>query len=360
MILTLLLLAIGNNSCNSKNEQSIHPFRKDIVFAVFASGKINPKHIYNVVPKISGYVSKILVEVGQIVKSGQPLVVIRSETNEKNLEIARNQFLLAQKNLSEQSPLVNAARQEKESAKIRYELDSINFERYRTLWSQKVVTTQQYEQAKTQFEIAKRNYQKSLHNLRQIENQVQTEYQNAKLLLESQQSNLNEFTILSSIDGKVYDLMAQEGELVTTNTALLVIGNAQDFETELYIDEKDISFVKPGQKVIYEISAYRGKFFEGQVQKIYPRINPTNKTCKIIATIHTQDFEFYAGLSLEANIIISERKNALVIPKSFLFNNENVIRKEKQDTIKIIKGIEDLEYVEILGGIDEKTEIIKP
>jgi multidrug efflux pump subunit AcrA (membrane-fusion protein) len=339
---------------------SIKPSKRNLVFAVFASGKINPKHIYNVVPKVSGYVSKLLVDVGDFVKAGQPLITIRSETNEKNLEVAKNQFILAQKNLSPQSPLLNGARQDVESARLRFQSDSLNFERYRSLMQKKVVAPQQYDQAQTQFEISKRNYEKSRHSLKQIENQVQTEYRNAQLLLESQQSSLSEFTIFSAIDGKVYDLIAKEGELVSMNSPLLVIGDIRYFEAELYIDERDINFIKPEQKVVYEIDAFKGKFFEGQTLKIYQKVNPSNKTCKIIASIQPGEFNFLAGLSLEANIIIEEKKDVIVLPKSFLIENEKVIRKEKKDTVKIIKGIEDLEYVEVIAGIDEKTEILKP
>jgi hypothetical protein len=64
-------------------------------------------------------------------------------------------------------------------------------------------------------------------------------------------------------------------------------------------------------------------------------------------------------MSVEANIIVAEKKDALVIPKNYLLNSEYVITSKK-DTIKIKKGIEDLEYVEITEGINEKTEIIAP
>jgi multidrug resistance efflux pump len=355
-ILFLILLL----SCNNSGGISIKPFRRNLVFAVYASGKINPKHIYTVVPKVSGYAAKLLVDVGEVVKAGQPLIIIRSEINEKNLEVARNQFLLAQKNLSPQSPLLNGARQDIESTRLRFYSDSLNFERYKNLLPKNVASQQQYDQAQTQFEISKRNYEKSLYTLRQIENQLQMEYRNAQLLLESQQSSLSEYTIFSAIDGKVYDLIAKEGELVNMNSPLLVIGDTRYFEAELYIDERDISFIKPGQKVIYEVDAFKGHTFEGQTLKIYQKVNPSNKTCKVIASIQAGEFNFLAGLSLEANIIIKEKKDAIVIPRSFLIENEKVIRKEQKDTIKIIKGIEDLEYVEVIAGLDEKTEILKP
>jgi predicted transcriptional regulator len=62
-------------------------------------------------------------------------------------------------------------------------------------------------------------------------------------------------------------------------------------------------------------------------------------------------------MSIEGNIIVAERKNVLVVPRVFVFEKEYVKNKDKEK-IKFRKGIEDLEYVEVLQGIDDKTEII--
>lgn len=345
-------------SCNSKKE-SIHPFRKDIVQAVYASGKVYPVNVYNVYPKLPGYISKIFVKAGELVNAGQTLMSIQSEVSEKNLEIAKNQLKLASINVSEQSPLLNALKEEIKSAHSKYRLDSSNYYRYLNLFKNNATSELQYEQAKTQFEISRQNYFKSLQNFEQTKNQLKVEYENAKLLYEAQQSNLSDYKIVSTINGKVYDIIPKEGELAGNQTLLMVIGNNNLFEVELYIDETDIQLVKPGQNIVYEIDAFPNKFFSGKVKSIYPRINPVNKTCRLLATIENDGVQFYSGMSVEANIVISEKKQALVIPKNYLLNRQYVITLN-YDTIKVKTGIEDIEYVEIKEGIDEKTELIKP
>ena len=65
-------------------------------------------------------------------------------------------------------------------------------------------------------------------------------------------------------------------------------------------------------------------------------------------------------MSVEANIIILEKKNALVIPREFIIQNNKVKLKSSNELVEIQKGAEDLEFVEITGGIEEGTEIVKP
>jgi hypothetical protein len=110
---------------------------------------------------------------------------------------------------------------------------------------------------------------------------------------------------------------------------------------------------------LYQTDTYKDKFFEGRIKEVYPRITPGNRTCKIMGSI-SFNHEAFSGMSVEANIIISEKKNALVIPREYLLNQNEVKLNDGKKVIKIKKGIEDLEYVEVLSGISEKDELVKP
>ncbi|GAB4449479.1 MAG: hypothetical protein OHK0036_06500 [Bacteroidia bacterium] len=343
----------------SKNKDITHPIKKDIVQAVYASGKIYPVNVYNVYSKLPGYIAKIHVQAGDNVKAGQVLITIRSEATEKNLEIARNQFKLASINISDNSPILKSLQEEVKNAYTKYSLDSSTFQKYQQLWKNNATTQLLYEQAKSQADISKQNYFKALNNFQQTKNQLKIEYENARLQFEALQSNWSEYQIVSAIEGKVYDILPKEGELVNSTALLMVIGDAHQFEVELQIDETDINYLKLNQKIVYQTDAYPDKIFSGEVKKIFQRINPVNKTCRAIGSIQSDNYAFFSGMSVEANIIVSEKKQALVIPKNYLYNNQYVITS-KNDTIKIKKGVEDLEYVEITDGVNETTEIIRP
>jgi HlyD family secretion protein len=68
------------------------------------------------------------------------------------------------------------------------------------------------------------------------------------------------------------------------------------------------------------------------------------------------------GLSLEANIMVSEKNNALCIPKTYLVSKDSLwIEVNGEKSLQKIKtGISDFDYVEITEGISEQSIIYKP
>lgn len=355
-----VFLGIALFSCGKKGDSTL-PVRKDITQAVYASGKIYPLNDYKIYAKLPGYVEKIHVHIGDSVKIGQPLLTIKSEVSEKNVEIAKNQLELAQRNAGENSPVLLASNEDVATARSKYELDSANFVRYSNLLKENATSKLQLDQAKTQFDISKQNFLKAFNNYRSTLDRLNTELANAKLQFEAQNSSQNEYVISSVISGKVYDIVPKEGELVSNMLMLMEVGNGTEFEVELSVDETDISFLRTSQDIVYSIDAYKEKIFKGKVLEAYPRINQLNKTSKVVASIELDNTVIvFSGMSVEANIIIETKNKALVIPREYLMGGNKVLRKSEGDTVQIKKGAEDLEFIEVLEGIDEKTEIIKP
>jgi HlyD family secretion protein len=348
------------SSCKRSSE-SVTPVHKDITQAVYASGKIYPLNDYKVVSKLPGYIEKIHVKIGDSVKAGQPLITIKSEVSELNVSTAKNLLELAQKNVNENSAYMTSLKQDVFSAKSRYELDSVNYNRYSSLIKENAVSKVTADQAKTQFDISKQNYLKATNAYSNAKDKIRVELENAKNQYDAQVSNKNDYTITSAVNGKVYDIVPKEGELVNTQIVIMEIGDGGKYEVELSVDETDVSLLKKNQEIVYVIDAYKDKVFKGKVIESYPRINQTNKTSKIISSIDLNAATvIYSGMSIEANIIVEEKKGALVIPREYLLEGNKVKKKGEEELTTIIKGAEDLEFVEVISGIDEGTEIVKP
>jgi multidrug efflux pump subunit AcrA (membrane-fusion protein) len=141
---------------------------------------------------------------------------------------------------------------------------------------------------------------------------------------------------------------------------LVEIGSASEFEVELSIDETDVSFVLTGQNVIYEIDAFKDVELKGTVQEIYPRISAGNKTARVTASIELKpEMNIYSGMSVESNIIVSQKKSVLVIPREYIKPGNLVKVKGKEEPVKITSGVSDLEFVEVLSGITESDQLEK-
>ncbi len=358
-ILIASLTTIALISCKGGSE-TIRPEKRDLTQAVYASGKIFPKNDYKVSARLPGYVQEILVHVGDTVTAGQPLLRIRSDISTINVEAAKNQYNLAANNASESGPVLSALKQEVNASESKYLLDSTNFRRYENLLASKSASQLQVDQAKVLFESSRAAWNRSRYNYNSTRDRLRTESQNAKLQLDAQTTNQGDFTINAAVSGKVYDIVPKIGDLVNSQMSLIEIGSATEFEVELSIDETDISFVVVGQEVLYEIDAYRDFPLTGTVLEIYPRISAGNKTAKIIASVtFGKDMVVYSGMSIESNIIITEKKSVLVIPREYVKPGNTVNVKGKDQPVKITTGASDLEFIEVTSGLSETDELEK-
>lgn len=346
-------------SCGKKGD-IISPERRDLIQAVYASGKIFPEQGYKVYSKLPGYVEKIHVNVGDSIKVGQALITIKSEVSEMNVQAAKNLLDLAAKNASEDSPLLNGLRQDVQSARSKFELDSVNYQRFAGLFKENATSKQQFDASKTQFDISKQNYLKAFNNLTATRDRLQTEYKNARIQYDAQVSNKSDYTLVSGVNGTVYDIIPKVGELISVQLPLLEIGNSSEFYIELSVDETDIALITPDQEVLFTLDAYKDEIFKGKIREVYPRIAQSNKTAKVISGIDLPNTtRIFSGMSVEANVIITRKQQALVIPRECLFGHDKLILASG-DTVVIQKGAEDLQYIEILSGIEETAEIIRP
>lgn len=360
--ITLFLLCssvIILTSCGNK-DKAVHPVKKDIIQAVYASGKVFPLHHYTVVSKFPGYIQKVHVNAGDHVKIGQLLLTVRNEAGQLNTMTARNQYELARQNADENGTLLNSLRQEVNSAYSKYKMDSLTFYRLSDLLKQNATSVQSNDQAKTQFDISLSAWKRAKENYENTRSRLQVELKNAENVLRAQESNDRDYTILSVIDGKVYDVSPEPGDLVNPQLPLMEIGDSSQFEVELSVDETDISYLNVGQEIAYSIDAFPGKIFKGKITELYPKVNVASKTSRVKGSIeYEKTVELYSGMSVEANIIYREKKGALVIPRDYLVNGDKVYIKSKDDAVEVKTGVSDLEYIEILSGLSENDVLRK-
>ncbi len=188
--------------------------------------------------------------------------------------------------------------------------------------------------------------------------ELQTQLKQAQNHYKASLVNSADFTIKSRINGKVYALYKNSGEIVNTVEPLAMVGSSSIFIIEMLVDEVDIVKIKEEQSVVVTLDAYNGKVFKAKVHKIYPKKDERNQTFVVEALFDMPPDILYPGLSGEANILIEEKKDALTIPKQYLIDNNKV--KTKEGIIMIEVGLESMDRVEILSGVTDMTWIYKP
>lgn len=355
ILLFILLLII--TSC-IKNPVNIYPVERNLTESVYASVTIQPDSLYHAYAIVSGILDHNFVAEGDAVLKNQPLIQIVNNSPKLNTENAKFALELAKENFNGGAAILNSIKDEITAATLTYKNDSINYFRQKNLWEQQIGSQVQYDTKKLNYELASNNlkllkgkYDRTKNELFTTVKQAENNYLNSLI-------TTKDFTIKSNMNGKVYALYKEPGEIVSTLEPLAAIGSATNFIIEMLIDEVDIVKILKAQEVLVVLDAYNGSLFKAKVSKIFPKKDERNQTFLVEAVFDDPPKILYPGLSGEANIIIRKKNNALTIPKAYLIDENKV--KTEDGLITITTGLQNLEYIEVLSGIDNETYIYKP
>lgn len=344
-------------SC-SKKQDKILPEQKNLVESVYSSVTIQPDSLYEVYAVVSGILDKNLGTEGDLISMDEPLIKIINNAPILNTENAKFALQLAEDNYSGSATILEGIQDEIETASLKYKNDSINFLRQQNLWNQKIGSKSDYDTKKLNYQMASNNLSLLKNKYNSTKNELKTAFNQAQNNYKTSLINTKDFTITSKINGKIYALYKEPGELVTMQEPLASIGSANNFIIELLVDEVDIVRISKNQEVIITLDAYNGAIFSGKISKIYPKKDARNQTFKVEAVFDNPPKVLYPGLSGEANIIIDKKENVLTIPKEYLIENNKV--KTDEGLITILTGLQNMEDIEVLSGITKNTYIYKP
>ncbi|MFC5624729.1 efflux RND transporter periplasmic adaptor subunit [Algoriphagus winogradskyi] len=356
-LFSVLPLSVIFLSCGSDSREPIQPEITGITESVYASGNIKAVDQYDAFTNASGPIQEIFVEEGDSVSIGTPLLAVFSEREKlsrENAEIAK-----AYAGLQENQSKLKDLQLTIDLAKSKMQNDSLLYVRQKNLHDQNIGTEVEFEQRRLNWENSKTAYESSVIRYNDLKREIQFNSSSASKNLAISKVLESDYVLKSKINGKVYSILKEKGEMVTPQVALAVLGSANDFILELQVDEYDISKVKLGQIVSVSMDSYKGQTFEAEVSKIYPIMDTQTKSFKVEAAFTKAPPQLYPNLSLEANIITKVREKALVIPRTYLIADSLLI-SENEDTLAVKVGIRNYQFAEILEGITSETRIIKP
>lgn len=170
--------------------------------------------------------------------------------------------------------------------------DSLLYHRQIKLWNNNIGSKVELEQKALNFEnskvaltTAKTNYQVLKRQLKLLSDQSKNSLKIAEILE-------NDFIIKSELDGVIYKINKEKGELINGQEPIAVIGTDK-FEIELNIDELDIIKIKKGQPVFVRMDSYQSQVFEAKIVGINPMMNSRTRSFTVDALFINQPPELY-------------------------------------------------------------------
>jgi HlyD family secretion protein len=319
--------------------------RQSIHTSVTATGTIEPVTSVTVGTQVSGIVAHLYVDYNSIVKKGQVI----AELDKTNL-------------ISE----LNRSRADLSSAQSTLNYQRANYNRYKTLYEKGLVSADEFESNRLNYEKARQSVASSQESVRKAE------------------TNLGYATITSPIDGVVLSKSVEEGQTVAAsfNTPELftIAQDLTNMRVIADIDEADIGGVKEGQRVSFTVDAFPDDKFEGSVTQVRQQATTSSNvvTYEVVISAPNNDLKLKPGLTANVTIFTMEKDNILALPsKALRFTpNEALLKGDQQiadveapakvwtlegNTFKahrVETGVSNGMMTEIVSGVKEGTEIL--
>jgi HlyD family secretion protein len=317
-----------------------------IAKSVVATGKVEPLSKVEIKSKASGIIKYLYVNSGDLVREGQLLVELDRETLEAQLKQAKAFLNAAESKIQEMQSQAKTLQANLEKTRLEaeskdYEFTVAEYKRYRELFGHGLVSKSEIDSAEQKMraaEIGNKSLQASV-NVREAEleqnartlNTVRAELVQAQAQCEQAEENLKYASIRSPINGVVLSREVEVGDAVSSilqlgsnATLIMTLGDVKELYVKGKVDETDIGLVKVGQPVRVTVDAYKNRTFQGKVFRIAPMgVEKDNVTRFEVRVSIDNDLDLLkVNMSANAEIVLEERHNVLLIPESALIYNE--------------------------------------
>jgi HlyD family secretion protein len=351
--------------------------RGDLARVVVATGKIQPLSKVEVKSKASGMVKKLYVDYDDKVKEGQVL----AELDKVQLEAVVRE---AQANYQAAEAALDSAKAQLERNKVDAEGPDVpflklNMERAEQMYKDGVMSKSFVEDAEKNYQLAlnkQMSAQRELLVSRAEISKADAQMAQAKAALENAEEDLRNSTIVSPISGIVLSREVNVGDGVSSililgsqATLVMTLGDTSEVYVQGKVDEADIGKVYLGQPARIVVESFKDKKFTGKVTRISPfgKEKDNVTTFEVRVSISNPTGELKANMTANAEILLEEKKNVLMVPESSLIYDKDrsasvELPDPKADNgrkkIPVKLGISNGVKTEIVSGLTEKQQVI--
>ncbi len=318
----------------------------DISKTTVITGSIEPRDEVEVKPQISGIITEIYKEAGEMVKSGEVIAKVKVIPDMGQLSSAESRVRLAEINLKQ--------------AKV-------NFDREKQLYDKQLVSAEEYDNVRQALDQAREEKTAAIDALEVVRDGVSRSNASASSTL-----------IRSTISGLILDVPVKVGNSVILSntfndgTTIATVADMSDLIFKGNIDETEVGQLVTGMPMRITIGALQNLKFEARLEYISPKATDNNGAnqfeIKAAVTV-PQGNAIRSGYSANAEIELASAKGVLTVPESAIEFSGNdtyvyVIKGSGDDKTyerrKVTTGLSDGINIEIKSGLKKNEKVRGP
>lgn len=312
---------------------------------VVATGKVQPRDEVEIKPQISGIISDVYKEAGEKVSQGEVIATVKVVPEMGQLSSAESRVSVAEISLAQVTR---------------------EYERTKALYEKGVVSAEEAEQGRTEFEKAEEELRNARENLEIVKEGIASRF-----------AELSNTQIRSTIDGMILDVPIKVGNSViqantfNDGTTIATVADMGDMLFRGNVDETDIGRLHAGMPVVLTIGAMQGTVLQATLEYISPKAADVNGIImfevKAAAKIPESVF-VRAGYSANASIVTDSREGVLTLPEStiqfeegkpcvYILTSPEESPEQTFEKRDVTLGLSDGVNIEIVSGVTETDKV---
>jgi RND family efflux transporter MFP subunit len=325
---------------------TVTPLKQDLDIRLTYTADITPNQSVNLFSRVNGYIAKIYVDKGDLVKANQLLIEIDHSDYRHAVDQAKANLAAAKARVSQQDASVRNT--------------TLTLNRMQALIKDQFVSQQDLDNAQVAYDAAAA----ALDSLR-------AQVQQMEVALAQAETNLAYSYIRAPFAGYVAERNLDLGSYVSGTTAgtstisrgILTLHEIQTVRILIEVVEKDIPLIQAGQKVEVRAEAYPNRIFEGTVTRIVQALNRATRTMTIEVDLPNKDHVLKGGMFARVEVLVGAHQNAIQIPLDAVSRLEDsqyvyIVREEKAQRVPVEIGVRDENRVEITKGLEGSEQVI--
>jgi membrane fusion protein, multidrug efflux system len=265
--------------------------------------------------QVEGRVDKVLVDVGDVVSDGQPLVLL--DQRELQFEVERQRGLVkqvrAQLGIGPTDP--PPADPKKMASVQRAEADLFDAERKngraREMFKDNLISQQQFDEVQSRYQSAQATYDLALQEIERLKALLISSEASAALA----EKKLGDATIRAPFPGAVETRNVHPGEYLRLQSPVLVVVRTDRLRARLAVPERWAGWVKDGAVIDLHVEAFPGEVFQGQISRINPTVSQESRNFEAEAVLDNKAGRLKPGFFVQASMPTEKEDKAIFVPE---------------------------------------------
>jgi membrane fusion protein (multidrug efflux system) len=341
-IATVLIIGALSYPTFAQTPELVPVVSKPVSRTIALPGEIQPFLIVALRARVNGYVERVLVDRGSVVKEDQLLVELSAPEMTAQIAEAQSKVQAAEADLVQAEAQLAAAQSTYDRMKKAAETPGA------IAGNELIVAEKQVDAAKAVINSRKQSTQAaqaSVRTLKDLEGYLK---------------------ITAPFAGVITERIVHPGALVGPGASdpLLVLQQNSRLRVTVAVPEENVGSIPKGAKVTFQVPAYPDRTFSGTIARRAQALDQKTRSMAVELDVMNPDQSLAPGMYATVKWPVQRSKPALYVPKTSVVTTTErtfVIREKngKAEWVNVRKGAADGDFVEVIGPLQAGDKVVK-